>query len=113
MAVDAAGWQGEGGDCYAEEAAEFLHDLIHGEQVTVRWDHGDKVDGRRRLLLYLEHEGQDLNAEVLRHGYGWVPRRFPADRKEAYLKLERTARDAKKGLWGVCSQTYLRHRPPE
>lgn len=113
IGVDAAGWQGEGGDCYAVEAAQYLHDLIYGKQVTVRWDSGDKVGRRGRILVYVEHNGIDINAEVIRHGYAWVPRRFPADKKEAYLKLEQAARDEKKGLWGACSQGYLRHRSPE
>lgn len=112
IGVDAAGWQGEGGDCYAEEAARALHDLIHGQQVTVRWDSGDKVGGRSRILVYVEHNGIDVNAEMIRRGYAWVPRRFPADKKEAYLTLEREARDGKTGLWGACSQAYIRHLPP-
>lgn len=112
MAVDAAGPQEQGGDCYAREAAEFLRSLILNREVTVTFDSGDKVDRRGRLLVYVEVDGKDVNAEMIRGGYGWVPRPYPADRKQFYLQLEKTARTTKKGLWGVCPESYLGYRPP-
>lgn len=111
IGVDAAGWEEEGGDCYAQEAANFLRLLILGREVTIRWDSHDKMDRRGRLLVYVEVDGKDINAEVLRGGYGWVPRQFALDRKEEYLRLERRAREEKRGLWGACPESYLRHRP--
>ena len=110
IAVDAAGWQEEIGDCFALEAAEFLRSLVLNRQVTVNWDSTDRVGGRGRILVYLDAAGKDINAEVIRHGYGWVPRRFPADRKAAYLELERASREARKGLWGACSQKFIEAR---
>ncbi len=111
IAVDAAGWEEEGGNCYAREAAAFLRSLILNKEVTIKWDSRDKVDRRGRLLAYVEVGAKDVNAEVIRGGYGWVPRRFHADRKEDYIRLERSAREAKKGLWGACPESYLRSRP--
>lgn len=112
MAVDAAGFEEEGGDCYAREAAEFLRSLILNRDVTITFDSGDKVGRRGRLLVYVEVDGKDINAEVIRGGYGWVPRAFRADRKPYYLQLEKAARTTKKGLWGACPETYLGYRPP-
>lgn len=112
IAVDAAGPREAGGDCYAREAADFLRSLILNKDVTITFDSGDKVDRRGRLLVYVEVDGQDVNAEVIRGGYGWVPRPYRADRKSYYLQLEKTARTTKKGLWGACPDTYLGHRPP-
>lgn len=111
MAVDAAGWKEEGGSCYAREAAHFLRSLILNKELTIKWDSGDKVDRRGRLLVYVELGGKDVNSEVIWGGYGWVPRKFHADRKEDYIRLERTAREARKGLWGACPESYLRYRP--
>lgn len=113
IGVDAAGWEEEGGDCYAKEAADFLRLLILSREVTIRWDSHDKVDRRGRLLVYVEVDGKDVNAEILRGGYGWVPRPFAVDRKEEYLRLERRAREEKKGLWGACPESYLRYRPQD
>lgn len=112
IAVDAAGPEEEGGDCYAREAAEFLRSLILNKEVAVTFDSGDKVDRRGRLLVYVEVDGKDINAAMIRGGYGWVPRPFRADRKQYYLQLEKTARTTKKGLWGACPETYLGYRPP-
>lgn len=102
IGVDAAGWQEERGNCYALEAAEFLNSKIFNKQVNVTWDSQDKIGGRGRILLYVEVDGEDVNAAVIQHGFGWVPRRFPADRKTDYLQLEQEARDAQRGMWGKC-----------
>lgn len=110
IGVDAAGLDEEGGICYAREAAEFLRSLILNKDVTIKWDSRDKVDRRGRLLVYVELGGKDVNAEVIRGGYGWVPRRFYADRKQDYVRLEESARAAKEGLWGACPESYLRYR---
>tara|TARA_B100000315_G_scaffold260401_1_gene321447 strand:- start:6291 stop:6776 length:486 start_codon:yes stop_codon:yes gene_type:complete len=111
IAVDAAGWGEDGGSCYALEAAKFLSDLIFDKDVIVMWDSGDKVDRRGRLLVYVEVEGQDVNAEVIRRGNAWVPRKYPADKKAEYVGIERIARESKIGLWGTCQEGYLKHRP--
>lgn len=111
IGVDAAGWKEEGGSCYAREAGDFLRSLILNKEVTIKWDSIDKIDRRGRFLVYVEVGGKDINAEVIRGGYGWVPRRFHADRKDDYIQLEKISREAKKGLWGACPEDYLRDRP--
>ncbi|HHZ83297.1 MAG TPA: thermonuclease family protein [Nitrospirales bacterium] len=111
MAVDAAGWGEDGGSCYALEAAEFLRALIFDEDIVITWDSVDKTDRRGRLLVYAEIAGKDVNAEVIRRGNAWVPRKYPADKKAEYIGIERLARDSKIGLWGSCPEGYLKHRP--
>ena len=111
IAVDAAGWGEDGGSCYALEAAEFLRGLIFDKDVVITWDSNDKRDRRGRLLVYAELDGKDINAEVIRQGNAWVPRKYPADKKVEYIKREREARDSKTGLWGACPASYLHHRP--
>ena len=115
--VDAAGWEEDGGACFAKEAKEFLAEIILGEEVSVSWDSGTKVvkEGtiHQRLLIYISrvYAGVDVNALVLLNGYGWVPRKYPADMKEIYLFQERAARLSKRGLWGACPAEYLSFRP--
>ena len=111
MAVDAAGWGEDGGSCYALEAAEFLRSLISDKDIVITWDSADKMDRRGRLLVYAEIDGKDVNAEVIRRGNAWVPRKYPADKKAEYIGIERLARESKIGLWGTCPEGYLRHRP--
>ena len=110
MAVDAAGWGEDGGSCYALEAAEFLRALIFDKDIVLTWDSADKTDRRGRLLVYAELDGKDVNAEVIREGNAWVPRKYSADKKAAYIEVERVARESKVGLWGACPDSYLRHR---
>lgn len=110
MGVDAPGWKEDGHDCFFEEAKQFLGNLILGKQVTIKWDSGAKVDEKIGRIFVYAHTGSfqtDVGARILLGGYGWVPRQYPADRKEQYLQLEKVARDAGKGLWGSCSADYL------
>ena len=112
MAVDAAGWGEDWGSCYALEAAEFLRSLIFDKDIVITWDSVDTMDRRGRLLVYAEIDGKDVNAEVIRRGNAWVPRKYPADKKAEYIGIERLARESKMGLWGACPEGYLKHRPP-
>jgi len=112
MAVDAAGWGEDGGSCYALKAAEFLRSLIFDKDIVITWDSADKIDRRGRLLVYAEIDGKDVNADVIRRGNAWVPRKYPADKKAEYIEIERVARESKIGLWETCPERYLKHRPP-
>ena len=48
--------------------------------------------------VYLE-DGIFLNAEIIRHGYGFAYTRFPTKYLEEFRKVEREAREAGRGLW--------------
>jgi endonuclease YncB( thermonuclease family) len=41
-----------------------------------------------------------VNAEIIKQGYGFAYTRFPFKYLEEFRKLERQAREAKRGLWG-------------
>jgi micrococcal nuclease len=47
-----------------------------------------------------------LNAEIIRQGYGAAMTEFPFDdaRRVEFLRLQREARDARRGLWGEWKQ---------
>ncbi len=56
--------------------------------------------GRTLPYVYLE-DGTFLNGEIIRQGYGFAYTRLPFKYLEEFRKLEREAREAGRGLWGV------------
>jgi len=90
-------------ECEAENVTSIAQRLLLGKTVWVEWDSQDKRTNDGRLLVYVSHiddHTADLNALYIEQGWGWVPRKFPADRKERYLRLEEQARTMGKGIWG-------------
>lgn len=99
--VDAPG-RGEA-ECEAGLVIAVARRLLLDKEVWVEWDSHDKRTDDGRLLVYIHHREDreaDLNALYIEQGWGWVPRAYPADRKEAYLALERDAREHRRGMWG-------------
>lgn len=107
IGVDAPG-RGEA-ECAADHVTRIARRLLEGEEVWVEWDSGDRRTPDGRLLVYIAHvddRDADLNALYIEQGWGWVPRAYPADRKERYLALEREARARQRGVWGSpCAPT--------
>ena len=102
LGVDAPGL-GEA-QCAARFVSDIAYRLLQGKRVWVEWDSQDKTTRDGRLLVYIHHFGErdaDLNATYIEQGWGWVPRAYPADRKEHYLALEQEAREAQRGLWAM------------
>lgn len=102
IGVDAPG-EGEA-ECAAGMVTAIARRLLEDERIRVEWDSGDRQTADGRLLVYVHHfddRDADLNATYVEQGWGWVPRAYPADRKQKYLELEREARAAKRGLWGM------------
>ena len=101
IAVDVPG-RGQA-ECEAQFVTAIAKRLLLKREVWVEWDSHDKRTPYGRLLVYIAHvddHSADLNALYIEQGWGWVPRDFPADRKEAYLELEAEARKARRGIWG-------------
>lgn len=101
VGVDAPG-RGEA-ECEAQYVTSIARRLLLGEEVWVEWDSGDRRTDDGRLLVYIAHRDDhdaDLNALYIERGWGWVPRAYAADRKDAYLALEREARRQGRGIWG-------------
>ena len=101
IGVDAPG-HGEV-ECEAENVTLITKRLLVDKTVWVEWDSQTKRTADGRLLVYISHiddRTADLNALYIGQGWGWVPRQFPADRKEKYLRLEEQARTMRKGIWG-------------
>lgn len=101
VGVDAPG-RGEA-ECEAQYVTAIAQRLLLGREVWIEWDSGDRRTGDGRLLVYVAHRDDhdaDLNALYIEQGWGWVPRAYPADRKDQYLALEREARRRERGIWG-------------
>jgi micrococcal nuclease len=85
---------------FGKEASDYLSTLIAGKKVRLEYDagHFDRY-GRTLAYVYLEN-GTFVNAELVKNGYATVMT-VPPNVKYAdtFLKLERKARNKKKGLW--------------
>lgn len=97
--------------CFGKEASNETKGLLSGKQVILQKDITDK-DKYGRLLRYIylpldpsTSSGQMLfvNDYLIREGFAKVLT-IPPDVKyaEQFLEAQRKAREAKKGLWGMC-----------
>ena len=70
---------------------------------TVRLDRdpaGDDHDADGRILRYVVlATGENVNATLVREGYGTAIRAFPYSRQREFIALEAQARRARRGLW--------------
>jgi len=81
------------------EAAETNRRLVGGKRVRLELDVRTR-DRYGRLLAYVWVDDVMVNAELLRLGYAQVMTVPPNVRhQELFVKLQREARDAGRGLW--------------
>ena len=91
-------------ECYGEEAADRLAELVpRGSRVRVEADR-DLHDRYGRVLLYLwTEEGVSVEEVLLREGYARVLYVRPNDRHlDHFRAVEAQARAQRRGLWGAC-----------
>lgn len=86
---------------YGPEATAFTTRLALGKQVTVLLDTAGDQRGRYgRLLAYIQlPDGNILNAEIIKNGYGYAYLSYPHSEFSAYQVLMQQAIDNKTGLW--------------
>jgi len=84
-----------------KEAAEANRRLVGGHSIRLEFD-VDQRDRNGRLLAYVYLEdGTFVNAWLVRNGYAQVMTVPPNVRyKELFLRLQREAYQAQRGLWG-------------
>lgn len=89
----------ERGECLADDAGRRLQELVAGREVELVPDRSDR-DRFGRLLRYVEVDGADVGAELVRAGLA-LARRYPPDtaRADEYDALQQGAEDAGVGLW--------------
>ena len=86
---------------FAVEATEFTTLATKGEHVRVHLQRHRLRDRYGRLLAYIElPDGRILNAELIENGLSEHDDRWGHDHAEHYGRLERQAREARKGIWG-------------
>jgi len=81
---------------YGDAARRALSDLVLGKQVDVEPFEQDRYD---RLVARLWVGDLDVNAAMIQSGNAWTYRRYADD--PAYCAYEKTARDLRRGLWGL------------
>ena len=84
----------EQGQPYANRARKSLAMMTFGRRVRVVATNGAH-DGDLFARLYVAE--RDINAEMVRLGYAWAERKLGAE--FALLRLEREAREDRRGLW--------------
>jgi micrococcal nuclease len=89
------------GEAFGQEASAFTTQLVEGKHVRLEFD-VQRRDRYQRLLAYVYVGGVMLNAELVRQGYAQVATFAPNVKYQGmFLKLQREAQEAKRGLWGA------------
>ncbi len=85
---------------FGKEASEANRKLVDGKTVRLEFD-VQQVDRYKRLLAYVYLEDDTfVNAWLVEHGYAQVMTVPPNVKHQAlFLKLQREAREASRGLW--------------
>jgi micrococcal nuclease len=91
---------------FGKEAAAFTRRVVEGKRVRLEFDpanapraHKDSMQQRRTLAYVFLEDGTLLNAEIIKHGYGFAYTRFPFAQVEEFRRFEREAREQRRGLW--------------
>jgi micrococcal nuclease len=90
--------------CYGRSASAFNARLVAGRRVELRTD-AETRDRYGRLLAYVYRrpDGLFVNAELVRRGFATILTIPPNVAHAAeFLRLQRAARAAGRGLWGAC-----------
>ena len=88
-----------GEEAGGREATAVNRQLVAGKQVRLELDVQER-DRYRRMLAYVWIGEVMINAELVRLGYAQVMTIPPNVRHQAlFVKLQRDARDARRGLW--------------
>jgi micrococcal nuclease len=95
---------GEPVECFGKAASAFNARLVAGREVVLRTD-VEPRDRYGRLLAYVRRrpDGLFVNAELVRRGFATILTIPPNVRhSREFLRLERAARRAGRGLWAGC-----------
>ena len=90
--------------CYGRAASAFNARLLAGRRVELRTD-AETRDRYGRLLAYVYRrpDGLFVNAELVRRGFATLLTIPPnVAHAEEFLRLQRAARQAGRGLWSAC-----------
>lgn len=84
------------------KASEHTRSLAKGKSVTLTADcQAEDYDQYGRLLSYVDIEGSDLGATLIKEGYARVYTAQAFERKSQYLSLQSEAQRSRTGLWNT------------
>jgi endonuclease YncB( thermonuclease family) len=73
--------------------------MVLNNEVELEFDEF-KVDSSERLLSYIRINSVDIGEDMILEGLTLAFPKYPFSRINQYLRAQRTAREAKKGIWG-------------
>lgn len=86
----------EKGQAYGKRAKQATSQLVFGKEVTLQTHGKDKYG--RTIADVLLPDGTNINHELVKNGWCWWYRKYAPGDVELE-KLEKDAREAKRGLW--------------
>ncbi len=98
---------------YGKQASDFSKSLLAGKRVRLVYDVQVR-DRYGRLLAYVYlSDGTFVNAELVKRGFAQVSTYPPnVKHQDTFLALQREARSAQRGLWGVAQEAPAVRPPP-
>lgn len=87
---------------WGTRAKQALSDLVFGKSVEVQ---PVTVDRYGRTVAHLYLGNLNINREMVRTGNAWAYRKYVTD--SSLFGLEATAKEQKKGLWGLAESQIL------
>jgi endonuclease YncB( thermonuclease family) len=100
-------------ECFGAEATTYVTYLLRNRAVTLFADGANEDEdpfGRKlRYVNILQPDGSWLNLSnlLLENGYAQFPSEYPTSYSEYFSKLESTAKDEKRGMWGACDSSEI------
>lgn len=90
--------------CFGIEASKKNKEFVEGKMVRLEKDATDR-DKYNRLLRYVYIGDVFVNFELVQQGFAYSYS-YPPDIKyqDQFVKAQQEAREAKRGLWGACSE---------
>lgn len=86
---------------FSREAVAFTRQLAQNVNVELEFDWPLKDRYGRTLAYVFLPDGRMLNAELIGQGYGHAYTQRPFKYIERFRRLEREARENRRGLWGT------------
>ena len=81
---------------FGMQAKHALSELVYFKNVVVS---EDTIDRYGRLIGLIKLNAINVNAMLVEDGYAWVYRKYLNNRDKNFVKLEKIAQEAKRGLW--------------
>ena len=86
--------------CFGPEASKKMKKLVLNKKVTLKISKTSDNRGKYgRLLRYIEIDGKDIGAELIKQGFAFSYKKYPHERLTEYNQFEARAKKGATGLW--------------